>query len=137
MRAKVEWVENVQFHASADSGHRIIMDGPPDSGGTNAGSRPMELLLMGVGGCTAFDVITILKKSRQAVSSCIAELTATRSDSVPAVFESIHVHFRLKGQDLDPTKVARAVALSADKYCSASIMLGRAGVSMSHDFTIE
>lgn len=137
MQAKVEWVEKVQFHASSGSEHSVTLDGPPDSGGVNAGARPMELMLMGVGGCTAFDVVTILKKSRQQVTSCVAELTAQRSDGVPAVFESIHVHFRLKGDNLDESKVARAVALSADKYCSASIMMSRAGVAMSHDFTIE
>lgn len=137
MQAKVEWVEKVQFHALSGSGHSITLDGPAESGGENAGSRPMELMLMGVGGCTAYDVITILAKSRQQVSSCVAELSAVRSEEVPAVFESIHVHFRLQGENLDDAKVARAIALSADKYCSASIMLSRAGVSMSHDYTIE
>lgn len=137
MQAKVEWVEKVQFHALSGSEHSITLDGPPDSGGVNAGARPMELMLMGVGGCTAFDVVTILEKSRQKISSCVAELSAVRSSDVPAVFESIHVHFRIKGENLDENRVARAIALSADKYCSASIMMSRAGVAMSHDFTIE
>ncbi|MGI9328909.1 MAG: OsmC family protein [Pseudomonadales bacterium] len=137
MQAKVEWVEKVQFQATGSSGHCVSLDGPSDAGGTNAGSRPMELMLMGVGGCTAYDVITILAKSRQTVSTCTAEISAVRSDGVPAVFESIHIHFRLSGENLDESKVARAISLSADKYCSASIMLARAGVAMSHDYTIE
>ena len=137
MQAKVEWIEKVQFQATSGSGHAVRLDGPAESGGTNAGSRPMELLLMGLGGCTSYDVITILAKSRQKVATCLAEVSAVRRAEVPAVFESIHIRFHLTGTGLDEAKVARAVALSADKYCSASIMFERAGVAMSHDYVIE
>ena len=112
------------------------MDGPPESGGKNLGTRPMELILMGLGGCTSFDVISILSKSRQAVTECVTEITAERSEDVPQVFERIHIHFTVTGRGLDRKKVARAVSLSADKYCSASIMLARGGVAISHDFEI-
>jgi putative redox protein len=112
------------------------MDGPPDAGGEGRGARPMELVLMGLGGCTAYDVVTILQKSRQDVVDCVTELSAERAASEPKVFTRIHVHFRVTGRGLDPAKVARAVALSADKYCSASIMLARGGVEITHDFEI-
>lgn len=137
MKANIEWVEKVRFHASSGSGHQVTLDGAAEAGGENAGARPMELLLMGLGGCTAYDVVTILAKSRQTVTSCVAELEATRSEGVPAVFERIHVHFRVKGDNLDEAKVKRAVSLSADKYCSASIMLTRGGVKITHAFTVE
>ena len=136
MHAKIQWIDNAGFAGEADSGHQVIMDGPPDSGGQNRGSRPMELMLMGLGGCTSFDVVNILTKSRQDVADCVTELTATRAPSVPQVFETIQIHFKIKGKDLDPKKVARAVALSAEKYCSASIMLERGGVSIGHSHEI-
>tara|TARA_B100000029_G_scaffold56702_1_gene51329 strand:+ start:601 stop:1023 length:423 start_codon:yes stop_codon:yes gene_type:complete len=136
MHATVQWIDKVAFRATADSGHTIVVDGPPDSGGENRGARPMELLLMGLGGCTSFDVINILAKSRQRVADCVTELTATRADGVPAVFERINIHFKVTGHDLDPKKVARAVALSAEKYCSASLMLERGGVRIEHSHEI-
>ena len=136
MRAKIQWIDNVHFEATADSGHTVLLDGPPDSGGANRGSRPMELVLMGLGGCASFDVVNILAKSRQNVVNCVAELTAQRTDSVPQVFESIHLHFEVSGIDLHDKKVARAVRLSAEKYCSASIMLERGGVAISHSYEI-
>ena len=136
MHAKIQWLNNASFAGEADSGHQVIMDGPPDSGGENRGCRPMELMLMGLGGCTSFDVVNILTKSRQDVADCVTELTATRATSVPQVFENIQIHFKIKGKDLDPKKVARAVALSAEKYCSASIMLERGGVSIGHSHEI-
>jgi putative redox protein len=136
MRAKIEWQGQVRFAATSGSGHRVSLDGPPDAGGSNHGARPMELVLMGLGGCSSFDVVTILEKSRQAITGCVAELSAERAPEVPQVFTRIHLHFRVTGRDLDPRKVARAVALSADKYCSAAIMLARAGVDISHDFEI-
>jgi putative redox protein len=136
MHAEIRWVEGVHFRAVADSGHEISMDGPPDAGGSNRGARPMELVLMGMGGCTAFDVVSILQKQRQQIVDCRAELSAERADSVPHVFTAIHVHFRITGRGLDSARVERAVALSADKYCSASIMLGRGGVRITHDFEI-
>lgn len=136
MHAKIQWIDNVHFIARADSGHQIPMDGPTDAGGQNRGSRPMELVLMGLGGCASYDVVTILTKSRQKVVGCVTELTATRATTVPAVFESIHLHFVVTGSGLDSEKVARAINLSADKYCSASRMLEAGGVKITHDFEI-
>ncbi len=137
MKARVKWVEEATFMGEAGSGHAIVMDGPPDHGGRNLGARPMEMLLLGMGGCTAFDVMLILNKSRQPVIDCEVELSAERADSEPKVFTRIHVHFIVSGRGLDEKKVARAVSLSAEKYCSASIMLGRAGVEISHDYEIR
>jgi putative redox protein len=136
MKATVKWVDGVMFVGESGSGHAVVMDGPPDSGGRNLGLRPMEMLLLGVGGCSSFDVVSILTKSRQEVTDCRCELSALRVDAVPAVFESIHLHFVVSGKGLDPERVERAVQLSAEKYCSASIMLGKAGVVMTHDFDI-
>ena len=125
------------FVAESGSGHAVVMDGPPDHGGRNLGPRPMEMLLLGVGGCSSFDVVDILKKSRQAVTQCEAVLEAERADAVPAVFTKIHIHFVVSGKDLKENVVKRAVSMSAEKYCSASIMLGNAGVEMSHSFEIK
>lgn len=136
MKARIKWVDGVMFVTESGSGHAVVVDGAPEYGGRNMGPRPMELLLMGMGGCTAFDVMTILKKSRQEVTSCEAELVAERADAVPAVFTRIHVHFVLKGSGLKDIQVKKAVDLSADKYCSASIMLGQAGVVITHDYEI-
>lgn len=122
------------FVTESGSGHAVVVDGAPEYGGRNLGPRPMELLLMGLGGCTSFDVLTILRKARQDVTSCEAELTAERADAVPAVFTKIHVHFVIKGRGLREPQVRKAVDLSAEKYCSASIMLGQAGVVITHDF---
>ncbi len=136
MKARVKWVEEATFLGESGSGHAIVMDGPPDHGGRNLGVRPMEMLLLGMGGCTAFDVMLILKKSRQLVDDCEVTLAAERGDDEPKVFTRIHVHFIVTGQGLKEKQVARAVSLSAEKYCSASIMLGRAGVEISHDYEI-
>lgn len=136
MQASVNWIDNVHFRATSGTGHDVELDGPPESGGENFGCRPMEMLLMGLGGCASYDVVTILRKSRNEVSACEVQVTAERVDAVPAVFESIHLHFTVTGQSLDEKKVSRAVGLSADKYCSASIMLGKAGVKITHDFTV-
>lgn len=136
MKARVKWVENATFLAESGSGHAVVMDGPPESGGRNLGPRPMEMMLLGLGGCTTFDVVHILKKSREPVTDCVAELSAERADSEPKVFTRIHVHFIVKGRGLKEAKVRKAVELSAEKYCSASIMLGMAGVDISHDFEI-
>lgn len=136
MKATIKWVDGVMFLGESGSGHTVVMDGPEDAGGRNMGVRPMELLLLGVGGCSSFDVINILKKGRQQVTDCRAELTAQRADAVPAVFEKIHLHFVVSGTGLDSEKVKRAVELSAEKYCSASIMLGKAGVEITHDFEV-
>lgn len=136
MKCRVNWAGEARFDAVSGTGHSLVMDGPEDHGGKNQGPRPMELLLLGVGGCSAFDVVHILKKSRQDVTDCEAQLEATRVDEVPAVFESIHIHFVVKGNKLKEAQVKRAVELSAEKYCSASIMLGKAGVAMTHSYEI-
>lgn len=136
MKAKVKWVDNVMFLGESGSGHSVVMDGPESLGGRNIGIRPMEMLLIGMGGCASFDVMSILKKSRQSVTSCHAELEAERADAVPAVFTTINIHFVVKGQDLKEKQVKRAVELSAEKYCSASIMLGKGGVTISHSYEI-
>ena len=135
MRAIIQWTGNVSFEGKADSGHAVRMDGPAEFGGQNLGVRPMELVLIGMGGCTAFDVIHILKKSRQDVTDCVAEIDATRADTEPKVFTKIHVHFRVTGRKLDPRRVQQAIELSATKYCSASIMLGKTA-EITHDFEI-
>ena len=136
MQGRVRWLDNVSFLAESGTGHAIVLDGPEESGGRNIGMRPMELLLLGVGGCTSYDVVTILKKSRQAVTDCVAELSAQRTDSVPSVFTSIHIHFVVTGRGLKANQVQRAVDLSAEKYCSASLMLRDGGVLMTHDVEI-
>jgi len=136
MKARVKWVENVCFIGESESNHSVILDGPEELGGRKLGMRPMEMLLIGMGGCTSFDVVTILKKSRQAISDCYAEIEATRAEIVPKVFTKIHIHFVLKGKDLDKDQVERAIKLSAEKYCSASIMLSKS-VEITHDFEIK
>lgn len=137
MKARIKWVEDMCFVAESGSGHAVVIDGPPELGGRNLGARPMELLLMGVGGCSAIDVVMILKKARQPVVDCVCELQAERADSEPKVFTAIHLHFIVTGSGLNPAQVERAVKLSAEKYCSASIMLAKGGVAVSHDFEIR
>ena len=137
MKARVKWVEEATFVAESGSGHAVVMDGPPDLGGRNLGVRPMEMVLLGMGGCTAFDVVHILKKSRQPVDDCVAEIEAERAEADPKVFTRIHVHFVVTGRGLDEKRVAKAVALSAEKYCSASIMLANGGVEISHDYELR
>ena len=134
MEAGITWSGDGSFKAKSGTGHEITMDGPADLGGRNLGARPMEMMLMGMGGCTSFDVMTILKKSRQQVTNCEAVLQAERADAVPAVFTKIHVHFIVTGTDLKEAQVKRAVELSAEKYCSASIMLQAAGVEITHSY---
>ena len=123
------------FVGESGSGHSVVMDGAPEAGGRNLGIRPMEMLLLGLGGCTAFDVVSILRKSRQNVADCEVEIEAERANEVPRVFTDIKIHFIISGKDLDPAKVERAVNLSADKYCSASRMLEKAA-KITHDFEI-
>lgn len=135
MKARVKWVENVCFMGESETGHAVILDGAPDAGGRNLGMRPMEMLLIGMGGCTSFDVVTILNKARQPIIDCVAEIEAERADEVPKVFTKIHVHFVVTGKGLNPVQVERAVKLSAEKYCSASIMLGKSA-EVTHDFEI-
>lgn len=136
MKGRVRWAGERQFIAESGSGHTVVIDGPPEHGGRNIGIRPMEMLLLGLGGCSNFDVINILEKSRQAVESCEVFLDAERADTEPKVFTKIHLHFVVKGRNLKEAQVKRAIDLSAEKYCSASIMLGRAGVEISHDCEI-
>lgn len=136
MKAKVRWVDEVKFLGESGSGHSVLMEGPEESGGQNVGIRPMEMLLIGVGGCSSYDVVAILKKARQNITDCVTEVTAERADAIPAVFEKIHLHFRVTGRGLSEKQVERAVALSADKYCSATIMLEKGGVAITHDFEI-
>lgn len=136
MKARIKWVEEATFVGESGSGHAVVMDGPPEMGGRDLGVRPMEMMLLGLGGCTSFDVVHILKKSRQDVSSCVAEIEAERAESEPKVFTRIHIHFKVSGDGLAEKHVERAVSLSAEKYCSASIMLGQAGVEITHDFEI-
>ncbi len=135
MRARIKWVEDVTFMGESGSGHTVTMDGPPEEGGKNRGVRPMEMLLIGMGGCTAFDVVHILRKARQPVTDCIVELEAERAPSPPKVFTSIHVHYRVMGSNLKDAQVKRAVKLSTEKYCSASIMLAKTA-QISHDYEI-
>ncbi|MDA3268944.1 OsmC family protein [Pseudomonas aeruginosa] len=136
MKARIQWAGEAMFLGESGSGHVVVMDGPPDHGGRSLGVRPMEMVLIGLGGCTNFDVVSILKKARQPVESCEAFLEAERADEEPKVFTKIHVHFVVKGRGLKEAQVKRAVELSAEKYCSASIMLGRGGVEITHDYEI-
>lgn len=135
MKAHIRWLGEASFAAESGSGHEVILDGPPEAGGRNGGARPMELLLMGMGGCAAFDVVHILRKGRQDVTGCEAEVTAERAESEPRVFTRIHVHFTVRGRGLTEARVARAVELSAEKYCSASIMLGKTA-EITHAFDV-
>jgi len=135
MKVRVKWVQDAMFVGESGSGHSVVMDGPADGGGRNLGVRPMEMLLLGTGGCTAYDVVHILKKSRQPIVDCVVELKAERADSIPAVFTAIHIHFIVTGRGLSDATVKRAVELTAEKYCSASIMLGQVA-TITHDYEI-
>jgi putative redox protein len=136
MKATVKWTDGAMFVGESGSGHAVVMDGSEDLGGRNMGPRPMEMLLIGTGGCSTYDVLSMLKKSRQNVLDCKVEIEAERADAVPAVFTRIHLHFIVTGVGLKESHVRRAVELSAEKYCSASIMLGAAGVEMSHSYEL-
>ena len=135
MKASVRWAGESSFEGKSETGHTVLMDGPPDLGGQNRGPRPMEMLLLGMGGCTAFDVVLILRKGRQEIVDCVAQLDAERAPADPKVFTRIHVHFVVSGRQLDPKRVEQAIRLSAEKYCSASIMLARTA-AITHDFEI-
>jgi putative redox protein len=136
MKARIKWVENVCFVAESGSGHALVIDGAPEGGGRNLGPRPMELVLMGTGGCTAYDVVHILRKARAPVADCVVDISAERADADPKVFTRIHFHFIVSGSGLKPAQVERAVHLSAEKYCSASIMLAKTA-AITHDFEIR
>ena len=135
MSISVNWVDRLLMVGKSDSGHTITMDGPPESGGENLGVRPMEILLLGVAGCTMIDVVTTLKKMRQDLSHCETKINAERATDHPKVFTDIHIQFIVKGKDLDSKKVDKAITLSAEKYCSASIMLGETA-TITHDFEV-
>ena len=136
MKARIKWLEDMTYVAESESGHALVIDGPPDLGGHNLGPRPMELMLMSVGSCSAVDVVHILKKARQPVTDCEVILDSERAPEAPRVFKTIHMHFIVSGQGLSAKQVERAVQLSAEKYCSASITL-KASVAISHSFEIR
>ncbi len=136
MQATVKWIDGAMFVGESGSGHSVVMDGPADHGGRNMGVRPMEMLLLGLGGCASFDIVSILKKARQKISGCQAELSAERAEGVPSPFTRIHIRFVVTGKELKEAQVKRAVELSAEKYCSASIMLRAAGVEIGHSYEI-
>lgn len=136
MKTRVKWLDNMSFVGESESGHSIVMDGPPEFGGRNLGVRPMEMLLLGLGGCASFDVVSMLKKSKQDLIDCEVNITAERAETEPKVFTKIHLQFVVSGNDLSEKRVARAIELSAEKYCSASIMLGKTAI-VTHDYTIS
>lgn len=136
MQVRIKWLEQRAFKAETGSGHSLTMDGPPEHGGQNLSARPMEMILVGLGGCSAFDVVEILEKSRQKVKDCQIEIDAERADEIPAVFTKIHMHFIIAGDELNEKHVKRAVELSVDKYCSVAKML-RPNVEISYDYEIS
>lgn len=136
MKVRVKWIDGVAFVAETESSHAIVMDGAPEGGGRNLGPRPMETVLAGTGGCTAYDVVTILKKARQDIDDCVVDIDAERATNDPKVFTRIHFHFRIKGRNVKKEHVERAIHLSAEKYCSASIMLAKTA-QITHDYVIE
>ena len=135
MKVRVKWIENVAFVGETESNHSIVMDGAPEGGGRNIGPRPMETVLAGTGGCTAYDVVAILRKARQEITDCVVDVEADRAAEDPKVFTRIHFHFTIKGRNVKKEHVERAIHLSAEKYCSASIMLGKTA-KISHDYEI-
>ena len=135
MKARIKWVQDVMFLGESGSGHTVVMDGAPDAGGRNMGVRPMEMLLLGLGGCSAFDVMLILKRGREQVTDCVVELDAERATTDPKVFTKIVLRYVVTGVALDRKKVERAVQLSADKYCSASAIIGKTA-ELTHEIVI-
>jgi len=136
MRARIRLYEGVAFVGESGSGHASLMDGAPDAGGRNLGMRPMEMMLLGLGGCTAFDVVTILRKGRKPVADCVVELEAERARDPPRVFTRVHLRYTVSGHGLRAADVERAVQLSTEKYCSATLMLRRGGVAISHELRV-
>lgn len=135
MKARVKWIENVSFVAESGSGHALVLDGAPEAGGRNLGMRPMELLLLGLGGCSAFDVVHILRRGREQVTDCVVELEAERAESDPKIFTRIHMHYEVTGRGLAEAKVERAITLSAEKYCSATAIIGQTA-KITHDWKV-
>lgn len=136
MKASIDWLDGVSFEGTPESGHKIVIDGPPEFGGQNKGARPMELMLLGLGGCTSFDIVHILAKSRIEITSCRTEITATRTDTLPKVFSKIHIHYIVEGKDVKEPVLKRAIDLSAKKLCSAQIMLGKTA-EITHSYEIS
>ena len=135
MNISVKWIDGMLMVGRSDSGHAIVMDGPPEIGGENLGVRPMEMLLLGMAGCTMIDVVSTLEKMREELVVCQTKVSADRGKEYPKVFTNIHVHFILRGKKLNPSKVDKAIKLSAEKYCSASIMIGKTAL-ITHDYEI-
>ncbi len=135
MNVRIKWLDHMSFVGESASGHSVVMDGSPEHGGRNLGARPMEMILLGLGGCTSFDIVSILQKSRVAIEDCIVEISAERADAIPAVFTKIHVHYIVKGAALQDKHVKRAVDLTSEKYCSVSMML-KPSVDISYDYEI-
>jgi putative redox protein len=135
VKARIKWAQDMMFIGESGSGHAVVMDGAPEFGGRNLGPRPMEMMLLGLGGCSAFDVVLILKRSREAIDDCVVEIDAERADTDPKVFTQVKLHYTVTGHQLDRAKVERAVKLSNDKYCSASAMFGKTAV-LTHDVQI-
>lgn len=135
-KTRVKWLDHMSFVGESPSGHSVVMDGAPEAGGRNLGIRPMEMLLLGLGGCTSFDVVSILQKARQPITGCEVEIEAERATEYPKVFTRIHLHFRISGRGLSEKQVERAIVLSAEKYCSAGAMLGKTA-TITHDYTIR
>ena len=135
MNISVKWIDGMLMVGKSDSGHAIVMDGPPEIGGENLGVRPMEMLLLGMAGCTMIDVVSTLKKMREDIVDCQTQVRADRAEEYPKVFTNIHVHFILRGNQLNPSNVDKAIKLSAEKYCSASIMIGKTAI-ITHDYEI-
>ena len=135
MKARIKWVDGIMFVGEAPSGHSVVMDGSVEVGGTDMGIRPLEMLLLGMGGCSSIDVIGILKKGRADLVDCTVEIEATRADEIPKVFTGIHAHYIVSGRNLKPAAVERAIELSVEKYCSASIMLAKTA-TITHDYEI-
>ena len=136
MQTSITWAGGAAFIGETPSGHKVVMDGPPEGGGRNLGPRPMETLLLGMGACASYDVVAILRKGRQEITDCRADITARRAEQDPKVFTEIHIHFTVVGRDVKQNQVERAIALSAEKYCSATIMLGKMA-AISHTFEIR
>lgn len=136
MQTTIRWVDKVTFEATTGSGHTLVLDGAPEQGGNNAGIRPMEAMLVGLGGCSAFDVVTMLRKGRQDITDCVVELSGQRADSIPSVFTDVTMKYIVTGHQVDTNRVARAIELSFEKYCSASAMFRYAGVRLTHTFEV-
>ncbi len=136
MKARVKWVQDVMFLGESGSGHSVVMDGAPDAGGRNVGFRPMEMMLMGLAGCSAFDVVLILKRSREDITDCVVDVDGDRAETDPKVFTNVRMHYIVTGRNLDPKKVERAVKLSEEKYCSASAMFGKTA-TLTHTVEIR